>query len=140
MILNHNSKIIMMLIMPLLFSCKSVFISDIKKQYISAGSRFDTSKMKYSVIIESSKEAFKVVSIEISDKKYQNLTIIEIPNGKLKNQQEILSAGTYHVSINVGEAIFPRESIENLKLNVLVKNKPLILEGKVTVEKKRLRR
>ncbi|WP_233860927.1 hypothetical protein [Tenacibaculum piscium] len=138
--LKNNSKIIFMLIMPLFFACKSVSISEIKKQYVRAGSKFDTSKMKYSAIIESPIDSFKILSVEIADKKFKNITIIEIPNGKIKNQKETLFPGKYYIDIKVEEALFSKESIETLKLNILVKEKLQTLKGKSVIQKDLLRK
>jgi hypothetical protein len=113
------------------FGCKSLTLSTVKKQLVMPGYRLGKPMIDYSTTIISKKD-FKIISLKIDklDQKFDNFSIIELPRGKLRYTNQILKPGSYYIKLSIPEKLVSKESVDNLTIEVSLKNKVLKLKSK----------
>lgn len=112
-------------------NCKSISLKEVEKQLVLPGLKSEKIKFKYSCKIISRND-FKILSVKIDkiNAKFNNFTIIQLPNGTLKNSEENLQKGEYYIEMNVPKNEIIKTSIDVFTKEVLLGNKLLNLKGK----------
>jgi hypothetical protein len=130
-----NFSVYLMLVI-VLFGCKSIDIKDVKKQLVLPGYNLGKTKLKYSTTI-TSKEDFKIMSLKIDkiDKEFKSFSIIELPTGKLKNVDQKLVAGSYFIELSISENLVSKESVDIVTLTISINNKLLAIKSKTFLDK-----
>ena len=122
---------VFIVIMFAFFGCKSVTLSSVKKQLVMPGYRLGKPIIDYSTTIISKKD-FTIISLKIDklDQNFDSFLIIELPSGKLKYTNQNLKPGSYYIKLSIPEKLVSKESVDNLTIEVSLKNKVLKLKSK----------
>jgi hypothetical protein len=110
--------------------CKSITLNTVKKQLVMPGYRLGKPMIDYSTTIISKKN-FKIISLKIDklDKKFDSFLIIELTSGIIKYTNQNLKPGSYYIKLSIPEKLISKESVDNLTIEVSLKNKVLKLKS-----------
>tara|TARA_B110000902_G_scaffold219788_1_gene254358 strand:+ start:657 stop:1079 length:423 start_codon:yes stop_codon:yes gene_type:complete len=110
--------------------CKSITLNTVKKQLVMPGYRLGKPMIDYSTTIISKKK-FKIISLKIDrlDKKFDSFLIIELTSGIIKYTNQNLKPGSYYIKLSIPEKLVSKESVDNLTIEVSLKNKVLKLKS-----------